>query len=213
MTEQKSPSRPRFPEDEEKQPWLPLLLDAYAVIDEGVGKAIEAVKIRRGAALACSKGCSNCCIALSDIPIYPLEMVGIYWYAVEKLTGDERLILLKNLTGHKPGAPCPFLIEKTCSIHPMRPIACRQFNVFGSPCSDGEDPFHTMRKDVLTPWVEYTNRAFSIMLPFYGVTDEAMKTKVIKEGLLHTQVRVLQELPWIELAGRMEKFDLTGSSQ
>ncbi|NTU42188.1 MAG: YkgJ family cysteine cluster protein [Nitrospirales bacterium] len=208
MNENKIPSRHRFPEDELRHPWLPLILDAYEVIDEGIKKAIEAVKTRRGALLACAKGCSNCCTALSDIPLYPLEMVAIYWYAIEKVGGDERLILMKHLAGHKKGDPCPFLIERSCSIHPMRPIACRQFNVFDRPCSDGEDPFHTRRKDVLTPWVEYTNRAFSIMLPFYGVSDEEMKAKVIKQGLIHTQAMVLQGLPWAELAKRMDEHDL-----
>ncbi|MBS1114086.1 MAG: hypothetical protein H6Q92_1849, partial [Nitrospirae bacterium] len=37
---------------------------------------------------------------------------------------------------------------------------CRQFNVFGSPCAEGEDPYYTRREDVLLPIKQYTDRAF-----------------------------------------------------
>ncbi len=49
--------RLRFPEDEEKRAWLAPLLEAYAVIDEGVSLAVR----EDGRGLACRKGCGNCC--------------------------------------------------------------------------------------------------------------------------------------------------------
>ncbi|HXW69056.1 MAG TPA: YkgJ family cysteine cluster protein, partial [Dissulfurispiraceae bacterium] len=85
----------------------------------------------------------------------------------------------------------------------FRPIACRQFNVFSTPCSEGEDPYYTRRRDVLTPTEKSTNRAIRAMLPFYGVTDESAKDRAVKSGLIHTQACVLQACEWKELGLRV----------
>lgn len=204
MDEERSPHRIRFPEEEAGLPWLPMLLDAYAIIDRGVMEAVRAEEERRGTKLACAKGCANCCRAHTDIPVYPLELVGIYWFASEKLAGRGRKTLKRQLMKHRGGTPCPFLVGDACIIHPLRPVACRQFNVFGAPCGQGEDPFFTRREDVLIPLEEYTNRAFSVMLPFYGVTGEAQKAHVIKNKLIHTQAENLQGLEWKNLIKAVE---------
>lgn len=199
MGDRRSPHRTRFPAEKARLPWLPMLLDAYAIIDCGVGEAVRAEEARRGAKLACAKGCANCCRAHTDIPVYPLELVGIYWYAAEKLAGRARKTLRRQLVKHRGAPPCPFLVGDECVIHPLRPFACRQFNVFGSPCAEGEDPFFTRRGDVLVPLEDYTNRAFSVVLPFYGVTGEAQKLHVIKNRLIHTQAENLQGMEWKNL--------------
>jgi Fe-S-cluster containining protein len=38
------------------------------------------------------------------------------------------------------GMPCPFLADQSCSIHPFRPIACREYNVT-SPAEWCSDPY------------------------------------------------------------------------
>ncbi|GAB4328290.1 MAG: hypothetical protein Kow0074_24150 [Candidatus Zixiibacteriota bacterium] len=38
------------------------------------------------------------------------------------------------------GMPCPFLEDESCSIHPYRPVACREYNVT-SPAAWCADPF------------------------------------------------------------------------
>lgn len=200
-------TRLSFPEDESKFQWLPMLLEAYAIVNKGVSVAIRETEKRHKVKLACKKGCGTCCTTHKDIPVYPLELVGIYWFAVEKIMPPLRGILKKQLLNHNKGDSCPFLIDGSCSIYPLRPIACRQFNVFSKPCDDGEDPYYTRRDDVLTPIQSYTDRAFYVMLPFYGVTDEAAKWRIIKGKLLNTQVKVLQSLDWKELARRMDDFD------
>ncbi|MCK7467518.1 MAG: YkgJ family cysteine cluster protein [Desulfosudis oleivorans] len=157
--------RLRFPDAEKAQPWLPMLLDAYAIADEGIMTAVRERTAETGERLACSKGCDACCRTHRDIPVYPLELVGIYWFVVEMLTGEVRGSVKKQLVSHGGDDPCPFLVEGTCAIHPLRPMACRQFNVFNRPCGEGEDAFHSRRQDVLTPLQESADRAFAIMLP------------------------------------------------
>jgi hypothetical protein len=59
--------RLHFPEDEKKLPWLPLLLDAYAIADTGVSIALRGEEKRRKVKLACAKGCGNCCVHQKDL--------------------------------------------------------------------------------------------------------------------------------------------------
>ncbi len=208
-----SPSRLSFQQDEKRQSWLPLILDAYAVIDEGVSRAIADEEKKRGIRLACARGCGNCCTTHRDIPVYPLELVGIYWYVIEKIPQPQRGILKKNLNVYHKGGPCPFLIEGVCSIHPMRPIACRQFNVFNKPCDEGEDPYYTRRADVLSPYTEFRDKAFSIMLPFYGITGKQEIERAVQSRMVDNLVRVLQRCNWYELAVRMDEFDFGKSKE
>lgn len=191
-----------FPEDEQRLPWLPLLLDAYAIADTGVAVAVRDEEKRRKSHLACAKGCGNCCEQQRDIPLYPHELVGIYWYVSEKLAPSLRDALEVRLTAHTSDPPCPFLIDGSCSIHPLRPVGCRQFNVFTKPCVPGEDPYFTRREDVLTPLPEYTDRAFAVVLTFYRLEQERDVGRAIK--LIRSQIMNLQEYDWKKLAAAMK---------
>jgi uncharacterized protein len=195
-----------FPSDEKKHFWLPLLLDAYSIIDKGIAEAVKTAFIE-GRKLACAKGCSNCCKTHQTIPVYPLELVGLSWYVTEKITAPERDVIKNQLQYYKENDPCPFLVNGACSVHPMRPVACRQFNVFDTPCAEGEDPYYTRRQDVLYPIKKYTDRAFFIMLPFYGVQDEKERWKMIESGAVHQVVKLMQTCNWKSLSDRMEEFE------
>ncbi|MHB8881383.1 MAG: YkgJ family cysteine cluster protein [Thermodesulfovibrionales bacterium] len=192
-----------FPEDEARLPWLGILLDAYDVIDRGITLALQREKRKHNRRPACREGCGGCCRTHTDIPLYPLEMTGIYWYVIEKTDLVFRQTLANNLAGHTPSSPCPFLAEDACSIYPVRPVACRQFIVFGRPCGEGEDPYHTRRADVLTPLPDFRDKAFYIMLPFYGITKEAEKKAAIRNNIIHARVRNLKTVDWGPLAQRI----------
>ena len=197
-----------FPDDEKNHPWLSTLLEAYYIVYKGIVHAIDAEQ-KKGNKLACTQGCSNCCKTHKDIPAYPLELVGITWYVTEKITGAGRELLRKQLESYKKDDPCPFLMERACSVHPVRPMACRQFNVFGKPCREGEDPFYTRREDVLDPVKKYVDQAFFIMLPFYGVEKESERIRIVETGEFHKMAKELQAFNWKSLAEKMNIFDLT----
>jgi Fe-S-cluster containining protein len=195
-----------FPSDENKHLWLPFLLDAYFIVYKGIDEAVRTA-FKKGRKLACSKGCSNCCKTHQTIPVYPLELVGLSWYVTEKISGPERDIIKTQLRNYKENDPCPFLVNSACSVHPMRPVSCRQFNVFGTPCAEGEDPYYTRREDVLSPIKQYTDRAFFIMLPFYGVEDENERWRIIESGAVHQVVKLMQTCNWKSLADKMDEFE------
>jgi len=200
------PERVRFPKDEKLFPWLPMLLDAYSLIDIGIAEALR-IEARKGRKVACVKGCAHCCKTHDTIPVYPLELIGLSWYVVEKTTGRLRKTIRARLPEYREGDPCPFLIENACGIHVMRPAACRQFIVFDTPCAEGEDPYYSRRHDVLSPIRQYVDKAFFIMLPFYGVEDETERIKMIESGAVHAVVRLIQSCNWGSLADKMDEFD------
>jgi Fe-S-cluster containining protein len=200
------PKRLSFPVDVKMYSWLSMLLDAYYLVDRGIAEAVK-VESRKGRKLACGRGCSSCCKTHSTIPVYPAELVGLSWYVTEKMKGPVRQIVKTQLRNYRDNAPCPFLVDGVCTVHPMRPISCRQFIVFGKPCAEGEDPYYTRREDVLSPIRKYVDRAFFIMLPFYGVESEAQRWKIIESGAVHQVVKLMQTCNWKSLAEKMEEFE------
>ncbi len=192
-----------FPEDEKMFSWLTMLIDALYIVDKGVTKAIE-LERKKGRRLACRKGCSNCCRTHRDIPVYPLEIMGISWYVCKKIISYEQNVLRNQLMHFSVNKPCPFLINGKCSIHPVRPMACRQFNVFNKACDEGEDPFYTRPEDLLPPVKKYIDQAFFIMLPFHGIKKDSDRIKAIESRLMHKMVKNLKECNWRLLIERME---------
>ncbi len=191
-----------FAEDEEKYTWLSMLLDAYFITDQGVAEGIELMR-RKGHQLACAKGCSSCCVTHRSIPAYPIELVGITWYVVEKLMDPMRSHLQIRLQQHRKGDPCAFLVDGICSIHLLRPMACRQFNVFNRICEEGEDAYYTRRHEVLTPLKKYTNKAFMATMPFYGERSRAEYRKIVENGMMHVAAKDMQQCNWQSLAEKM----------
>lgn len=200
------PQRLHFDQAEQRIQGLSALLEAYYVTDQGVHEAIRREQAQ-GRQLACAKGCSTCCHTHADIPVYPLELIGIYWYATEQLDDPVREALKARLAAYPQDEGCPFLLDGACAIHPLRPMACRNFNVFGQPCAEGEDAYHTRRQDVLTPLRRYQNDALFLMLPFHGVKAKGERRRAIKDGSVHLIARVLKSLDWPRLAERMAAFD------
>jgi len=117
-------------------------------------------------------------------------------------------MIKRQLNDYDQTNSCPFLLHDSCAVHPMRPISCRQFIVFGKPCEVGEDPYYTRRHDVLSPIQSYVNRAFFIMLPFYGVEKEEDRWQLIETGAVHNIVRRIQNCNWQSLAEKMSEHDL-----
>ena len=196
------PKRLSYPEAEQNTPWLPMLLDAYIIADKAIHAAVEK-ELKKGRRLACARGCCSCCDTHVTIPIYPLELAGIYWFCMESLEGEAFTTIQHQMAHFTPGSGCPFLVLGACGIHPMRPLACRHFNVFDTPCAEGEDPFYSRRKDVLTPDEKGKEKALMAMLPYHGITERAEKREVIKKGLIHNMVKNMQEVEWVKLAQRM----------
>jgi Fe-S-cluster containining protein len=188
--------------DEVKYPWLSLLLDAYWLVDEANKNNLPAEIDRRGETIACHQGCCACCLRPA-VPILEIEFAGISWYACEKLTDPIRGRVRQQLTDYKSSTQCPLLVDKQCSIYPMRPLACRHFYLFGSSCIDNDDPWETRQKDI---WRDTSNTAFRasmVILPYYGIHDIKEKQEAFQDGIMVRLAQQMHHLNWRLIAKSM----------
>ena len=199
---------PRFhyPEDEARYPWLSILLDAYHLTDAGIEVELAEEIKRRNQQPGCHRGCLNCCLK-ANVPISQLERAGIAWFVTAKLSGDARRILEDQLQWHKDIPHCPFIVDSLCSIYPVRPLACRIFYVFGTPCESASSISTTRKADIWTHSRDLARRVAMIILPFYGIKAKAEKIKAFKEGFIFKQMTLLRSEPWEEVAKRMLELD------
>jgi len=197
------PKRLAYPAEEKKIEWLPLLLDSYFAADKAIHDGLSR-ELKKGKTLACVCGCSNCCITHTTIPVYPLEVAGLYWYVIEKISGKRRFHIQKQLQNHTGSQRCPFLVQDRCGVHPMRPMACRFFNVFNKPCGNSEDPFYTRRYDVYTPDEDGKKKALMKMLPFHEIYQKDLREQAMKNNVLNQMVQNLYEIDWTKIAQRMD---------
>ena len=106
-----------------------ILSVVYAVIDELMKETAKEQK------LSCRKGCAFCC--KMNVDVSPLEIDLIIDYCKENNLpiNQEYLKLQSSIPKHELGftpilSACTFLSkENTCTIYPVRPVACRKYVV------------------------------------------------------------------------------------
>lgn len=186
------------PSLERRHPDLGLLLDAYAVVDLGVKVAIG----RDGRVPACHTGCAQCC--RQPIPVTPLEVLALHCYARHRLPQDSLAGLVQRLSGYEGqkrdiASPCPFLHEGACLVYPVRPVACRQYMVFGAPCAQGEDASRSRPLEVLAPSYDHMLAALMRTLPWYAGHEPAPPEHPTEESareFFQSITSVVQAVAW-----------------
>lgn len=134
------------------------------MINQVVGEATEA-----GHPISCRKGCGACCRQMVPLSIFEAEFLGDWFNSLpkerqaeiearfrsgliklkeagilDKLMDsgwgtDEKSFIQMAVDYFHAGAPCPFLEDESCSIHPIRPLICREYLVT-SPAELCNDP-------------------------------------------------------------------------
>ncbi len=177
-------------------PWLGALLEAYAILDAGIARAVAA----DSRSPACHSGCHACC--LQPIPVSSLEVQGLRWFSLTHLSGrPARMVgaalLLPPLA---PGTGCPFLVDGACSVYALRPMACREYIVFGRPCQPGEHVEVLRPGDVLPLPEAAQRRAFATLLPHYGVVGLEAGAAALRDRMVLQDTRILRGHDWSGLA-------------
>ena len=186
-------------------PGMGLLLDAFAVVDCGVAQAI----VHRGQTPACGPNCYQCCI--QPIPATPLEILGLRIFMQQELAPEIQPEVRQGLIagfapfrgdGQALGAACPFLYEGRCAVYPVRPLACRRFIVYATPCAKGEDPTTTRPQQVLQPGQDSLQAALRHTLPWYGqrYSLPAKPTAAQVQAFFRSVTTILQAVPWAQYA-------------
>ncbi|MBI3898834.1 MAG: YkgJ family cysteine cluster protein [Gammaproteobacteria bacterium] len=203
------------PTAEQQYPWLGTLLDTYHAINEVITAHIAKLQ-RSGMTLACHRGCHACCLNNPDVPFTELELKGILWYVSEVLDGELKQRLKQQLRDYRSTTACPFLVDRACSIYPVRPFICRQFHVQTRPCDIGEDIFGGRLQDIVPPptdvepiamrLIEYSRRNQRIE------KTQAPETTSIFDAVSQIQAPCsVREYDWIRVADDMDRFDGQGA--
>lgn len=162
---------------------------AHFVADQMVKTAIEHSSLP----VTCAKGCGVCCNQL--VPLSTPELFFIVeqlqamparhrfpllsrFDAIEKqLISSDFIQTLRTIDQTRNdrivaehyfhmNLQCPFLDQQACTIHPWRPVVCREFNALSDPklCVD---PFNNKISSI-----SYIQRPSSILAKLYGkITD------------------------------------------
>jgi len=161
--------------------WIPRLIKAHALVDGGTRLAQRQETALLGAKAGCGQGCDACPGAgrntgchQRNVSLTAVELAGALWHLDRHVSGEVRDAALERLAqaagpGGNAGG-CPFSHQGNCLVHPMRFMACRQLFVADSVCPSAPDTGSFRRAGVLTPLRQFTLRAFSLLLPFYGIS-------------------------------------------
>ena len=176
---------------------MPVLLDSYAIDDYERELDVKNGVIKRGEKIACHKGCSICC-TIQEIPITTPEFLGISWYYSEICEPDIKKQIRPRLLNHDKIIECPFLLDTVCSIYPVRPLACRDFFVYGEPCKMNEDPFVARPNDMHPPNREISMYVALRLLDFQGFNLSSMeeKEKAFNDGIIINSCRPMHSINW-----------------
>lgn len=141
-----------------------------AVVDLAVKQAEE-----EGETISCRKGCGACCRQMvpiaevearrirdlvNDLPEprrsairarfaearRRLEETGLLDKLIHREQWTEEEVQALGIKYFFLGIPCPFLEEESCSIHPDRPLACREYLVTSPPAHCAQPSGDTIRQ-------------------------------------------------------------------
>jgi len=146
---------------------LSQLLSALRSLTDTVVDAAIARERAAGREISCKAGCAACCrqlvpLSVTEAQQLPELIAGLneahracvmarFDEAISKLRESGMLPRLEEFSAlsraereelatdyFRLGIPCPFLEEESCSIHPIRPVICRQYLVTSAPahCAD-----------------------------------------------------------------------------
>jgi Fe-S-cluster containining protein len=198
-------ARKHYPQEKNNE-WFTILMDAYAISDEGTLKNLAEDSVLRGQKVACRKGCDNCCKRASA-PINPLEFRGIFLYVNEIMDGNLKKKLTPRLISHKSSTECPFLMDAKCSIYAVRPVICRSYFVFNKVCGANEDVSATRRQDMFLNIKN--NVPQSVLAKFYdykefGVLTETQKREAIAGGHMMKISTIMHMIDWADFAKKLK---------
>jgi Fe-S-cluster containining protein len=143
---------------------LPILQNLENVIVDKVGEEAR----RAGKSVSCRAGCGACCRQMAPVSLFEAEALSAWMRSLPEarrrdleqrfqsalstlrdagvidriLAGDwaldEEQTTQLAIDYFHAGVACPFLEDESCSIHPMRPLSCREYLVTSPPelCQD-----------------------------------------------------------------------------
>jgi Fe-S-cluster containining protein len=159
---------------------LTQILPVLQSLDDSFIHGVTAQISQAGIGVSCKAGCGACCRQIVPLSIFEAEALAGYIRTLPDFQQEElkrrfheslvrlseaglidRIVTEDWLAGtdsahqlaldyFKVGVPCPFLEKESCSIHPIRPLICREYLVSSAPqhCSN---PAGMLVKPIVLP--------------------------------------------------------------
>ena len=191
----------KFQSDKDKYRWLGTLLETYDISDELIVEHLKTINH-----VACKNGCSNCC-KNPTVPFTEPELMGISWFASEKLEGSTRERVKLRLYNHESTVECPFLLDNSCSIYEVRPLVCRQFYVQNEACGEEEDILSSRPDDIISPTRAIAKASSMKLLEHWNYKSKIEKERAFESGVMFQKARNMHEYDWTQIAKTMEIFE------
>lgn len=147
---------------------LTQLLPVIQNIENAIVARIGEEAVQNGTPISCRAGCGACCRQMVPVSFFEAEALAQWFETlpeprrvelegrfrrallalcdagvIEKLVGDswtldENTATQMAIDYFHAGVACPFLEDESCSIHPIRPLICREYLVTSPPdlCKD-----------------------------------------------------------------------------
>lgn len=135
------------------------VLGVYELIDEAIGRELDRLRREEGIVPSCQRGCCSCCgqhIQLNPAEAHALGQHIKRTFSRRQIAGLERRTrrwLAREAVRRQGGPPdecdeglaeagCPLLVDRICSVYPVRPVICRTHYVRSDPsaCRPAHDP-------------------------------------------------------------------------
>ncbi|MBA3004010.1 MAG: hypothetical protein FP813_09190 [Desulfurivibrio sp.] len=163
----------------------------YSLVDEAIACELDRLRREEGVVPSCKSGCSHCCRYHILTNIAEAHTLAQY---IRREFSEEQIRNLRDRTQHwhewddsKPGRhpfspsgegaihstsfdhSCPFDVNGTCRVYPVRPIVCRAHFVSSSPrfCATVNDPESTEDAPVVLVSVVEATRPFTTEIRNY----------------------------------------------
>lgn len=162
------------------QTTLTQILPVIKEFTSGIARHVSEVAARNGKAVSCGPKCGACCRQLVPISSFEAEDLANWIRSLPAdqqsgiATRFQRALLALQASGvlaqlnpamfdlsrdefkelgiayFSAGVACPFLVDESCSIHPIRPLVCREYMVVSPPeyCAE---PGHRRVDGVVLP--------------------------------------------------------------
>jgi Fe-S-cluster containining protein len=144
------------------------ILPVLQSLDDSLLSAVTEQLAEANLSISCKAGCGACCRQMVPLSIFEAEALAAWMATLDPetrqllaqrfhqallkfasaglidrlatedwLTDDDSARQL-TLDYFNQGVPCPFLQDESCSIHPIRPLICREYLVTSDPrhCAD-----------------------------------------------------------------------------
>lgn len=177
------------------------ILQVYQNVDEIIDKELT----EHGADIACKKGCDNCCKHIG-FPILEPEAFAIAAHIKEQANNEINQTIRKQIDQYEPGQQeCPFLVDTTCGVYAVRPLACRTHYIHGETCTPEDVTSDNRINDIHRYPESDMVEAHLPLMDCYGIKGREQQVIAFCSGVVEMASMPMNSINWRGILDHIEK--------